>query len=250
MYQTPIKMNSETVIATTTVPSTFAEMYETIFNHTFNVCPTEYSSFQINRYFEINRLAALMATKFIGRDLVIGDTDDNTISEFLVRTMVIMLMNKEISITPINVILSNFGGSHKAIIVNTVEFKSGFKLVQGGKKKYFEYMTLLGPVLFDVGFFENRKMNSQIIFRHELAIKFAKNNIMLKGVLLAHLTADELPIRLSEARDYLQSMEEVLVDDLENNYKDTEKLVSAKIQTQYMMLEIIASIIIVEKKMI
>jgi len=37
---------------------------------------------------------------------------------------------------------------------------------------------------------------------------------------------------------------------LEDNYKDTEKLVSAQIQTQYMMLEIIASTIIVEKEMI
>jgi hypothetical protein len=159
-----------------------------------------------------------------------------------------MLINREISDTPINILLSNFGGSHTAIIVNTFEFKNNYSLIKNQKRDNFTYNTSLGNVRFNVGYFENRKLNSQIIFKHELANKFAKNNTMLKGILLSR-TDGESPI-IIECREYLESIEEVLVDDNEQIYDETAKEVSAKIQAQYMILQIVASVIIVDKKMI
>ena len=249
-------MDSTTVTATATTENTelsFNEIHDIILENTLNKCPTHYSSLQINYYKEINKIAALMSEQFIERRLDISDLDDKTINEFFIRTLVIMLIHREISVKPINVILSNFGGKHKAIIVNTEEFKAGYKLTEGQKRDNFQYETLLGPVRFDVGYFENRKLNSQIVFRHELALKFAKNNIMLNRVLMTRLNTDETLIEkqeLLECREYLDTMEEVLVDESEPFYKELEKIVSARIQAQYTMLQIIASIIIVHQKMI
>ena len=238
----------------TTNTMAFASIYDLIFNNTFNKCPTNYKSLQINYYKEINKISKLLSDEFTGRKLKFTDETDKTIIEFFIRTTTIMLINREISNTPINIILSNFGGTHKAIIVNTSEFKNGYKLIKNQLRDNYQYKTKFGWIHFDVGYFENRKIDSQIVFRHELAIRFAKNNIMLKGVLMTRLNCDATAATenttLLECREYLESMEEVLVDESADIYKETDKLVSAQIQTQYMMLQIVASIIVVEQKMI
>ena len=233
------------------VVSEMESIYDSILDATMNVCPTKYKSFQINYYKDIYEKARLLAEEFMERKINIKTVDeDKTIYEFFIRTMVIMLINREISNKPINVLLSNFGGTtHKAIIVNTVEFKPKYCVVQNQKRDDFEYKTALGYLKFNVGYFENRKINSQIVFKHELAQKFAKNNTTLKGILLMRMHDDETP-RIIECREYLESIEEVLVDDIGEIYLESAKEVSAKIQAQYMMLQIVASVIIAHNKMI
>jgi hypothetical protein len=243
---------------TTTGLCEYKSMYESILDVTLNRCPTEYKSFQIKYYRDIYKKSQMLAEQFIERKIKfkhnrnnsidVDNDEDKTIYEFFIRTMVIMLINREISNKPINVLLSNLGGTHNSIIVNTVEFREGYNLVKNQKRDKFLYKTLLGPLKFNVGYFENRKLNSQIIFKHQLAQKFAKNNTTLKGILMMR-THEETPL-IIECKEYLESIEEVLVDDNEEIYLENAKEVSAKIQAQYMMLQIIASVIIAHYKMI
>jgi hypothetical protein len=218
------------------------EQYNEIYENIYNKSPIVYNSFQINYYKDIYHFGLIIGKIFLKRKFNFSNENDKLLYDFFIRSLIVLIIEKEISNKPINILLSNYNCINKSIIVNTIEFKNDYCLVENQPRNRYIHDTKYGLLKFDVGYFKNYKLNSQIIFALNLANKLAKNNLTIKQILLDFMLINNGDnSKTIEYTEYVNTMEIIIIDD---NYDLNAKEISCKIQTQYTMFQILVSNII------
>jgi hypothetical protein len=225
----------------------YEEKYNEIYENIYNKNPNEYKSFQINYRKDIYDYSLQITEYFTDKKIMIENKYDKLIYDFFVRTLVIYITKNKISNSHINIILSNVKTNHKSIIVNAIDYYLDYNLIENQIRDRYIIDTKLGKIKFDVGYFKNKNINNQIIFNYKVAILFSENNYTICSILLNKLIQIN-NINCNNELNYLNSFKKININENNEEYNLISKEISAQIQTQYTILQLIANNIMINSE--